>query len=319
MTSAKLDSIVKGFFLLAVFLLISVIFLGPAHASHIPAPSGFVSDFANVLTQEQKTTLENSLREYEERTGNEIAVALVKSLEGENIDDFTVKVFEEWKIGKKGSDNGILFLAAIEDRKMRIEVGYGLEPYLTDGEAGEIIRDVIAPEFKKGDYYAGTVAGMAGIENQISTEGSPTQKTSSPLSRVGAFFSIIGTIAQGVVFALGGLAIVGSLLVLLVYITSFFARSKSIWAGGIVGALFGVFIGLVSNNVLAGTVTGVILGAVGLLLDWWLSKNYKKLKKLGKKTGWWNSKGGFFAGGGKGGSGGFGGGSSGGGGASGGW
>lgn len=156
---------------LFVFLLFSSVVL----ASHIPSPAGHVNDFAGVLTSEQKNTLENSLKDYEQRTSNEIAIATVKSLDGQDITDFTVKTFEEWKVGKKGKDNGILFLAAIEDRKMRIEVGYGLEGSLTDGEAGVIIRDAVAPEFKKENYYQGITNGVTAIQSQI---GNPQESSS---------------------------------------------------------------------------------------------------------------------------------------------
>lgn len=170
----------KLFYRLLVFLF-PFVFLFPSltKASHIPPPTGFVNDFAQVLTSGQKSVLESSLKDYEQKTGNEIAITFVKSLEGGDITDFTVRVFEEWKIGKKGQDNGILFLAAISDRKMRIEVGYGLEPYLTDGEAGEIIRNVVAPEFKKENYYEGVVKGIEAIEKNINNQ--PTVTNNNPI------------------------------------------------------------------------------------------------------------------------------------------
>lgn len=161
-------NVIRSLFV-AFFLVPLLFFVSSVQANHIPAPTGYINDYAEVLTSEQKTTLENSLKEYEQKSTNEITVAIVKGLSGGEIDDFTVRAFEEWKIGKKGQDNGLLLLAAIEDRKMRIEIGYGLEPYLTDSQAGEIIRNVIAPEFKKGNYNQGIIDGVEKIKFNIDT------------------------------------------------------------------------------------------------------------------------------------------------------
>lgn len=173
---------------LTVFLLgfLFLLFTSKAFAQTIPNYSGFVNDYAGVLTGDQKTSLENNLSDYNQKTTNEIAVLFVKSLNGGDINDFAVRVFENWKIGKKGKDNGILFVASIDDRKMRIEVGYGLEPALTDTDAGNIIRNTIAPQFQSGKYYEGTLTGITAIENHISgTETSqPNQSSSGAVSVV---------------------------------------------------------------------------------------------------------------------------------------
>ena len=295
---------------LAVFFVAAMVLARPAFAVRIPAPAGFVNDFAGVLTPEQKQALETSLTDYEKTSGNEIAVALIKSLEGDTIENVAVTVFEEWKIGKKGKDNGILFLAAIDDRKMRIEVGYGLEPLLTDAEAGDIIRSVIAPEFKTGNYAAGVTRGVAAIEGQLSGDPSENIPKSAPSSNGGGLYIWIGIF----LFFL--------LQSVFVYFCAFLARSKSIWLGGIVGAVIGLVVGVFVATAIAGLVSAGILGGLGVLLDWHLSRRYTILKKAGKPTDWWSSGGGFW--GGRGGSsggssGGFGGGSSGGGGSGGGW
>ncbi len=171
--------------LLAVLLFVFIFLLQGSRvfAQSIPSYSGFVNDYAGVLTSDQKSNLENNLRDYNQKTTNEIAVLFVKSLDGEDINDFAVKVFENWKIGKKGKDNGILFVAAIEDRKMKIEVGYGLEPNLTDAQAGDIIRNVISPQYKDGKYYDGTLAAVDAMENQISgTAAAPAGISSSSMA-----------------------------------------------------------------------------------------------------------------------------------------
>ena len=270
------------------FSLLLFLFPVSVFASHVPAPTGHVNDFASVLTTDQKETLETQLKDYEIKTSNEIAVLTVKSLDGQNIDEFGIKAFEEWKIGKKGKDNGVLLTVAINDRKMRIDVGYGLESQLTDSKSGDIIRNVISPEFKKGEYYSGIASGILAIERTIAGISSPVP-TSSWLSNINKFGSL-GVTGLIVVWIFGSL---------LVYFSSFLARSKSFWLGGVIGIIIGI--------VISSAIAAIIFGLLGLLLDWLLSQNYQKLKASGKSTSWWDSGGGFFSGG-SGGGGGFGGG-----------
>ncbi len=352
-------NVIRSIFI-ALFLVPLLFFVSNVQANHIPAPTGYVNDFAGVLTSEQKNTLENFLKEYEQKTTNEIAVAIVKSLQGGEIEDFTVRTFEEWKIGKRGKDNGLLFLAAIDDRQMRIEVGYGLELYLTDGEAGEIIRNVIAPEFKKGNYYKGINDGIDKIELHI-------KETSSGESFLGNFrnwssvydqfvkpytlfaLGIAGTVLLLSIFILKNkkltwfsfLIILGLLLLTapffvfrivgpvviqfvviallagLVYFASFLGRTSHFWLGGVLGGALGVILGFILGTIIDAVVWFIILGVIGLILDFILSANYRVTKQEGKSTGFMRTFGGLYSG--KGGFSGFGGGRSGGGGASGRW
>src|SRR5260221_51578 len=212
------------------------------YANHLPPPTAHVNDFAGVLTTDQKAQLESSLNDYQQKTGNEIAVALVKSLNGDTIDNFAVRAFEEWKIGKKGKDNGLLFLAAIDDHKMRIEIGYGLEPYLTDSQAGEIIRNIIAPHFKAGDYYGGLSLGLTQIQDQISQNPVDNVKAHTKLT--------VWSVIKGLVEIFGGwiVYLVFLLIYLLFsYLGAFLGRSKEVWTGtimgGVIGGLLGWFIG----------------------------------------------------------------------------
>lgn len=281
-------------------------------ATGIPAPAGHVNDFASILSAEEKQSIEQTLVSYRESSGNEIAVALITSLQGDTIEEKAVRLFEEWKIGKNDTDNGVLFLAAINDRKMRIEVGYGLEPLLTDGEAGEIIRNVIAPEFKNNQYAGGITAGVAAIQRELSGEATESSSTSEGSDDIPANIAVI------IVFI-----VIVILQVLFVYFCSFLARSKTIWLGGLAGGALGMMIGLIVGSWVTAIVAGGALGGIGLLLDRYLSQRYTKLKQAGKPTDWWSTGGGFWGGGGagksSGGFRGFGGGSSGGGGGSGGW
>ena len=272
-----------------------------------PEYQGFVNDYAGLLTPEVKAQLEATLTQLEKDTTAEVAVVTVKSLEGGDIDDYAVRLFEKWKIGKKGKDNGVLFLVALDDRKMRIEVGYGLEPVITDGRAGRIRDDDVIPRFKTNDYAGGITAGVSAIEKYIRDGTPPAPLEENPVK------SIFGDWV-GVFFFL---------TVITVYLSGFLARSKSIWMGGIWGAIAGVILGLTIGGIAAIIATPLIFTGLGFLTDFILSRNYQKLKQSGKSTDWHRTGGGFWGGGGGGGGGGgfggFGGGGSGGGGASGGW
>lgn len=133
-------------------------------------PIGFVSDFANILDSESYQKMKIITTELEQKTSSEIAVVTVKNTDGGSIEDFAVKLFEKWGIGKKGKDNGVLFLTSVEDRKVRIEVGYGLEGVLPDGLCGEILDKYVIPYFKQGDYSKGIIMGTAAITSIIAKD-----------------------------------------------------------------------------------------------------------------------------------------------------
>lgn len=152
------------------FILISISAFGQLD---VPYLSGRVVDEANVLSNETAQQLESILKAHEDSTTNQIVVLVIPSLNGEILEEYSLKVAETWAIGQKGTDNGVLLLIAIEDRKMRIEVGYGLEGDLTDALASRIIRNEIAPNFRQGDYDQGITAGVNGIINAISGSYDP--------------------------------------------------------------------------------------------------------------------------------------------------
>jgi uncharacterized protein len=134
-----------------------------AGASNVPYLTGRVTDNAEILSPSVRKSLTERLKAHEKRTGNQIAVLTLPSLEGESIEDYAETVFKEWKLGQKGKDNGILVVVAPNDRRMRIEVGYGLEGTLPDSLAGSIIRNVMTPKFKAGNYNDGVEAGVNAI------------------------------------------------------------------------------------------------------------------------------------------------------------
>ena len=144
-------------------------FLLPLVTSAQEAPyfSGYVNDYANLLTENTQQELEARLQDHQERTTNQVTVLTVESLEGTSIEEYALRVGESLKIGQQDKDNGIMLLVARADRQIRIEVGYGLEPYLTDAYAGRIIREVIAPSFRNGDYNAGIADGVNAILEKV--------------------------------------------------------------------------------------------------------------------------------------------------------
>jgi len=129
-----------------------------------------VHDDAHILRQETVDQLEKELKTYEDSTSNQIAILIVQSLDGYVLEEYSLKVAEKWKLGKKGKDNGVLLLIAVDDHKMRLEVGQGLEGVLTDAQSNRIIRNEIAPEFRRNDYDAGVKAGIDGIVKAIAGE-----------------------------------------------------------------------------------------------------------------------------------------------------
>jgi uncharacterized protein len=132
-----------------------------------PRPSGYVNDFASVLTEDDRAYLENFLRTLERDTTAEVAVATVSTLDGLTIEEYASRLFGEWGIGKRTRDNGILLLVAPAERRVRIEVGYGLEGVLPDGLAGEIIRADIVPEFQQGNLRRGIGRGLDRISRVV--------------------------------------------------------------------------------------------------------------------------------------------------------
>lgn len=157
-------------------LVVSVWLLAPlgVTAADVPYLSGRVNDEAEILSEGVRRALSERLRAHEERTGNQIAVLTIPSIGAESIEDYAVRVFEAWKLGQAGKDNGVLVVVAPQDRRLRIEVGYGLEATLTDLLAGRIIRTLMTPRFKAGDYDGGVEAGVNAIV-QVLEQGAPAE------------------------------------------------------------------------------------------------------------------------------------------------
>lgn len=284
----------KAGLILALFL--ATISYASAYSSP-GRPAGFVNDFASVLSGEEKTALEAKLKNFSASSSNEIAVAIVNSLGGDTIENFAVKLFEDWKIGKEKKDNGVLILAAMQDKQVRIEVGYGLEGALTDARSSSIIRNDIVPNFKGGNYYGGLdkAAGdiIAVTKGEYAGENSTGSSADGYDSFSGSWFAaiLIG------IFMIRG---------------AFAALKKKVpwWVGGAWGSVVGLAVSAAAGFALIYILIYAILGLVVNLFLIFLPISTIAGRRIGGR-GPWDGRGSGF--------GGFGGGSSGGGGASGRW
>jgi uncharacterized protein len=139
----------------------------PAAAQNFPKLTGRVVDTAGLLSAQDQAALTQKLQTLEQATSRQLVVATVPDLQGYPIEDFGYQLGRAWGIGQKGANNGVILLVSKNDHKVRIEVGYGLEPILTDALSSQIIQDRMIPEFKKGDYAAGINAGVDAIAQQL--------------------------------------------------------------------------------------------------------------------------------------------------------
>ena len=162
-----------------------------------------MNDYAAVLGAEDRARLERTLASGEEATGAQVVVAIFPSLEDESLEDFSIRLAEKWRVGRKELDDGAILLVFLKERKVRIEVGYGLEGAVPDAEAGRIIRESIAPHFREGRYAAGLEAATRAIYAKVETTA-PADRQGHGRSRgrgfpvvgVLGFFVILGIIAM---------------------------------------------------------------------------------------------------------------------------
>jgi Beta-propeller domains of methanol dehydrogenase type len=146
-----------------------------------PDYSSFVNDYTGTLDSGGKSSIEDLCVKVESETNAEIAVAIVSDLQGITIEEYAASLFEKWGVGKADKDNGVLLLVSMQEKKVKIEVGYGLEGAITDLEAGNIINDIIVPGFKQGDYNAGVYNGVYAIAGEIyKDQGLALESTTAP-------------------------------------------------------------------------------------------------------------------------------------------
>lgn len=171
-------------------------------------PTGYVNDFAGVLDAQSRAAIETYCTNVERATGAQFAIVTVESLDGDTVEDAAVRLFEKWKVGNAKTDEGLLVLLAVKDRKNRIEVGYGLEPIITDGDAGSVLRQ-IRPILRQGDYGAALMAAAQTLGQQVADakgvtiEGQPRRRR----SRGGGF--PVGLLAVGLLIMVLGLMALG--------------------------------------------------------------------------------------------------------------
>jgi uncharacterized protein len=180
------------------------LFLQPS----LPALSGRVVDLAGILSPAEEDELVRKLEAIETETSVQIVVAAIPSLEGEPIEDFSIRLAEAWKIGQAGLDNGAIILVVPGERRVRIEVGYGLEPVIPDGLAGRIIRERMTPAFREGNFYAGLLSAIDGLELAARKEypEAPPRPSSSPVPDLGSLliaYLILGVLGNAIGILLG--------------------------------------------------------------------------------------------------------------------
>ncbi len=211
----------------------------------VPPLTGRVTDSAGLLTAEQRATLESSLADYETRKGSQIAVLTVPTTAPEQIEQYGIRVADAWKIGRKGTADGVIVIVAKDNprdlRRLRIEVGRGLEGAITDAQSKRIIDETIAPRFRQDDFYGGLVAGVGRIESLLEGESLPPPP--APASETGSSAGHLGIGLPG--------------LLLLFVIVSFVLRSAR---SRQVGYLSG---NRALNRSVTPFVVGSILGSLG--------------------------------------------------------
>lgn len=153
--------------LVVIFLLFMA---GFVVAQNYPSPRGAVNDFANVIPTEIENQIEVISREVWQKTGTAIVDVTVESMDGDVIENYAVELYEKWGIGKKGEDKGVLILNAIQERKIRIEAGYGVEGILPDGKVGQILDDYAIPNLKKGDYGRAHLSAVSAVAHVIAED-----------------------------------------------------------------------------------------------------------------------------------------------------
>lgn len=225
--------------------LLSIFFLASAGWSlDIPPLTGRVVDQAHLLSPSAISSLNAALAAHESKTSNQVVVLTLASLEGHPLEEFSQQVATAWALGQKGTDNGVLFLIAVKEKKVRIDVGYGLEGTLTDAKSSRIIRHEVVPRFRAGDFSGGIIAGTQAILGTI--EGTYTKATSSDESNAG----------QVGLWEIFGLAVVLGTLV------GLFLGSRRRVNGSVIGMLLSFFVAFPAAlwlGILASVVTSLLV------------------------------------------------------------
>ena len=275
--------------LFGIFALVLASAAGAADEVAVPALKARVTDLTGTLSAAQLASLEGELRAFEQKKGSQIAVLMLPSTQPETIEQYSIRVADQWKIGRDKADDGVILIVAKNDHKLRIEVGYGLEGTIPDVVAKRVIREVIAPHFLADDFYGGIRDGTRALMKLIDGEQLPPPAQPQPQAASGFDYQ--------------------SLLVTLLVVV--------VVAGGVLKAILGRLFGSAATGLAAGFIAWVLAGALGAAILAGVVAFFMALASGGR--GYY--PGGFGGGGFGGGGGGFGGGGGGfgGGGASGSW
>lgn len=270
----------------------------------IPALTARVTDITGTLTAQQQSAIEQKLAAFEARKGAQVAVLIVPTTQPEEIEQYSIRVVEQWRLGRGNVDDGALLLVAKDDRRLRIEVGYGLEGALTDATSKRIIAETITPLFQQGDFFGGINAGLDQIIRVIDGEPLP-----EPDRRWRDDAQGVGNALPFLIFAV----LIGS-----IFLRRLFGRGGGALA---TGGITGVLAWILSHVIPIALFAAVIAFLFALLAGFPAGSGWSSPSRRGSPGGWGGLGGGGFGGfgGGRGGGFGGGGGGFGGGGASGGW
>jgi uncharacterized protein len=240
----------RTFLLITLFL--CLIAVSVSHSAAVPErPLKYVVDLAGIVDDATENRLNGYLRQLEQKTTAQLVVLTIKSLEGDSIEDFSIKIaHDKWKLGQKGKDNGVLLVISVNDRKYRIEVGYGLEGVLPDSSVGSLGRNLLVPFLRKGDYSGGIFAVAVAIANEIAADsgvkinGMPALKPRSRPIRKDQPTGLLNTIVPLLFLLLMMILFIKNpRLFLLLFLFASMGGRRGAWggAGGFGGGGFGSF------------------------------------------------------------------------------
>ena len=234
----------------------------------VPPLTGRVTDQTATLTTEQQAALEQTLQTFEARKGSQLAVLIVPSSEPETIEQYSLRVAEQWKLGRKNVDDGAILVIAKNDHTLRIEVGYGLEGALNDAVSKRIISEIIVPRFKQGDFYGGISAGVAQMIRVVDGEPLPQPRARPGGNSIGQLFPILlllalvlGTVLRSVLGRLPGALATGGAVAFIAWLVV--GTVVVALTAGVIALLFTLFTGGMGGRGAGGHYLGGYYGGIG--------------------------------------------------------
>lgn len=193
---------------LLILSVVGALAVSPGLALEVPFLTGRVNDHAGLLSPQERERLETTLTELEQATSAQLVVLAIPSLEGEVLEEYSLRVAQTWQLGQRGRDDGVLFLIVVGDRQMRLEVGYGLEGTLTDATSRRILDNVVRPRFRAGDFPGGIEAGVQAISAAIRGDEVSLAKVEAAREgrRLGLLERLLGILIVGAVLGVFSLS-----------------------------------------------------------------------------------------------------------------